>query len=324
MTKESNDFEILVSKIHELLEGEDAEVTWNDKIPDPDNPVQNRQIDITVRKNKFLYIIECRLHKEKQDVKWIEELIGRRYSLEANHVIGVSASGFTSGAIKKASRYGVRLYDLTELNEEEIKSWARHIKLSIFFYKYENIKVDLYFDINDFEKINMEVLKNDFENYYGLRSIFSAPNEFIDSKDLLLLENRNKVINFKVRFIIEDFFLSGQKVKEIEVAGKASLEEIELCVPETIGYGAPLDDAVKRSVIVQKYNLGNTYIVHHNDTISLRLDLSKLDIPPYWQFRFLNVESESMVNQECFEIVQPHKIIMNIDNVNMEIHGVSL
>jgi hypothetical protein len=323
MTKESDDFEILVSKIHELLEGEDAEVTWNDKISDPDNPIQNRQIDITVRKDNYFNIIECRLHKTKQDVKWIEELIGRRYSLEANNIIGVSSSGFTSGAIKKANRFGVKLYDLTELSEEDIKSWARHIKLSIFFYKYENFSVVLYFDINDIEKINIDNLKNDFENYYGLRSIFSAPNELIDKKDLLLPKNRDKIISFRYRFKIDDLFLSSQKVQEFEVSGKATLEEIELCIPETLGYGIP-DDASERSVIVQKYNLGNTYIVHHNDSISISLDLSKLDVPPYWQFRFVNVESKFMVNQECFEIVEPMKIVMNIDKVNMGIHGVSL
>jgi len=81
MTKESKDFEILISKIHELLEGQDAEVTWNDKITDPDNPIQSRQIDVTVRKENFLNIIECRLHTVKQNATWIEELIGRRYSL---------------------------------------------------------------------------------------------------------------------------------------------------------------------------------------------------------------------------------------------------
>jgi hypothetical protein len=324
MTKESDAFEKFILRIHELLEGQNAEVTWNDKIADPDNPIQNRQIDITVRKDKFLNIIECRLRKEKQDVKWIEELIGRRSSLEANNIVGVSSSGFTSGAIKKASKYGIRLYDLKKLSEEDVMSWARHIKLSIFFYKYENFAVNLYFDINDIEEINLEDLKNDLENYYGLRSIFSAPNEFIDSKELTAPENRANSVNFHVRFKIENFYLSNKKVQEIKVSGKASIEVIELNVPETLGYGAPLEDPAERTAIVQKYNLGKTYIVHHNDSISISLDLSKLDVPPYRQFRFVNVESDRMVNHECFEIIEPLKMIMNVDKVNIGIHGVCL
>lgn len=324
MTEESDGFEIFISRIHELLEGQDAEVMWNDKIADPDNPIQNRQIDITVRKDNYLNIIECRLHKEKQDVKWIEELIGRRSSLKANNIVGVSSSGFTSGAIKKAIRFGIKLYDLKELSEEDVKSWARHIKLSIFFYKYDNFSVNLYFNINDIAEINIENLKNDFANYYGLRSIFSAPNEFIDSRKLIVPENRANSVNFNVRFKIEDFYLSSKKVQEIEVSGKASIKEIALYVPETLGYGAPFEDPAERTAIVQKYNLGKTYIVHHNDSISISLDLSKLDVPPYWQFRFVNVESDRVVNHECFEIIEPLNMIMNVDKVNIGIYGVCL
>ncbi len=55
-------------------------------------------------------------------VKWIEELIGRRVSLEANAIVAVSASGFTSGAIKKQIKYGVLLKDVNELTDEEICS----------------------------------------------------------------------------------------------------------------------------------------------------------------------------------------------------------
>jgi hypothetical protein len=35
-------------RIHELLDGSGADVTWKDRVPDPDNPKQQRQIDVTV------------------------------------------------------------------------------------------------------------------------------------------------------------------------------------------------------------------------------------------------------------------------------------
>jgi Restriction endonuclease len=93
-------FEQEISRIHELLEGDDAEVTWNDRIIDPDNPERLRQIDITVKKQRRLTIVECRIHKNRQDVKWIEEMIGRRESLRADNAIAVSAAGFTKGAVE--------------------------------------------------------------------------------------------------------------------------------------------------------------------------------------------------------------------------------
>src|SRR5258708_18234547 len=96
--KESHLFEQRIHRIHELLEQSGAEVTWNDRIADPDNPEQPRQIDVTIRRGQHLTLIECRIHKTTQNVKWIDELIGRRQSLAAPSVIAVSASRFTQRA----------------------------------------------------------------------------------------------------------------------------------------------------------------------------------------------------------------------------------
>ena len=118
-------FEHRIHQIHELVETFDAEVTWNERIPDPDNPNRKRQIDIAVRRGQHLTLIECRLHRGRQDVKWIEELIGRRQSLGADAVIAVSSSGFTNGALAKAKRYEVITRELRELTDEEVRSWGR-------------------------------------------------------------------------------------------------------------------------------------------------------------------------------------------------------
>jgi hypothetical protein len=50
MSKKSDAFEQRIHRIHELIDGSDAEVTWNNRIPDPDNPKRSRQIDITVKR----------------------------------------------------------------------------------------------------------------------------------------------------------------------------------------------------------------------------------------------------------------------------------
>ena len=122
MNKKSVTFEQEIHRLHELLDGSGAEVVWNDRVPDPDNPRQPRQIDITIRREGALTIVECRLHKNRQGVKWIEELIGRRSSLRAAAAIAVSASGFTRGAIRKAKSFGIFLRDLKELTDQEIET----------------------------------------------------------------------------------------------------------------------------------------------------------------------------------------------------------
>lgn len=323
MTKKSDEFEQMIAKVHELLEGQDAHVEWNERIADPDNPKQLRQIDVSVRKDNLLNLIQCRIHKRKQDVNWIEELIGRRSSLQADTVIAVSSSGFTSGAIKKAAKYGVVLQDLLNLSNDEIESWSRAIKVSIFFYKYEEFKVFIFFDSQEFKSLSMEVVSSEFKNYYGLRSIFTAPLEIIDSKNLIVKENRNNKVNFGVRFVIDRFYLQGTKVKEIEVKGKAVLEQIDLNVPVTLAYGSPKVGAEKRDVYIQKFNLGQTQVIHHKGSVSVCLDLSKLDVPPYWQFRYVEVTANHQSYTAEFEVIAPERIIMKVDKCDLTIGAIT-
>lgn len=59
--------------------------------------------------------MECRLRGRNQDVQWIEELIGRRQSLEVDALMAVSANGFTRPAYEKAKVFGVQTWDLPDL-----------------------------------------------------------------------------------------------------------------------------------------------------------------------------------------------------------------
>lgn len=59
MSTESDNFEIMISRIYEILEREGATVEWNDRIPDPDNPNQLRQIDVIVRKENILILLNA-------------------------------------------------------------------------------------------------------------------------------------------------------------------------------------------------------------------------------------------------------------------------
>jgi hypothetical protein len=132
-----------VERIHRLLEVEGSIITWDDHIPDPDNPEQMRQIDVSIRRDGCLTMVECRIHAKPQDVKWIEELIGRRASLKADAVIAVSASGFTKTARNKAASYGIHLRDFATLSREEIQNWGRRRTLRIAFCEFTQVVVTL-------------------------------------------------------------------------------------------------------------------------------------------------------------------------------------
>jgi hypothetical protein len=135
------DFEKQIARVHRTLENLGAEVTWNDRFSDPDNPNQERQIDITIRRSDYLTLIECRKRAAPQDVTWVEELYGRRVSLRANAIIGVSASGFTKGAIQKAQSLDVILRDLNTVTVEESRCWGEPSTLWTVVYEFRDFTI---------------------------------------------------------------------------------------------------------------------------------------------------------------------------------------
>ncbi|MEJ0032968.1 MAG: restriction endonuclease [Bacteroidota bacterium] len=122
---DSKKFENLITSIVTLLKASNQEVISNYKMKDPDNPTQDRQVDIAIKNASFITHVECRLHDKPQDVKWVEELMGRKLSLNAHSMIGVSASGFTSGAIKKAKAHNIELREMVNLEHDDITSWGK-------------------------------------------------------------------------------------------------------------------------------------------------------------------------------------------------------
>jgi hypothetical protein len=141
MSKASDAMEQQVERIKRLLEPDGSTVVRNEKIPDPDNPKQPRQIDMTIRRDGKLTHVECRLHTNPQDVGWIEELMGRRISLGADAIIAVSASGFTEGAILKANAHGIILRTLATLTAEEVRHWGQVTNAQLDYYEFEDTVV---------------------------------------------------------------------------------------------------------------------------------------------------------------------------------------
>ena len=81
----------------------------------------------------------------------------------------------------------------------------------------------------------------------------------------------------------------------------------------------PRPSVILRDVYIQKYNLGETRVIHKGEDISVTLDLSKMDVPPYWQFRYVELEGGGVHNHERFELVSPEKVIMKVDKINLAI-----
>ncbi|ARS34324.1 restriction endonuclease [Pontibacter actiniarum] len=216
--KKSEEFEKLIEKIHRILEPDGSTVTWNERIPDPDNPKQLRQIDILISSKGLKKYIECRIHNKPQDVKWIEYLHGEKASLNLEEIVAVSASGFTEGAIKKAKRFGIELKTLSLLTESEILAWKPKSSCSLVFYKVEEllIKIKPFQFVKD-ESTKKTMIHNFTTSQYALSN---ALNSYFHT----LMSNNHKVAaDGTYNMLIHTYdklTLAGLQIAEIQINGR--------------------------------------------------------------------------------------------------------
>lgn len=116
--------ERLVAKIEQGLHGCAIEIRSPAFLPDREtgNP---REIDVLIRVpvgSVQLHIaFECRDRGRVEDVRWIEELIGKRNSVDVHKLVAVSSNGFTKASISKAKAHGIELRVLSALTPERIR-----------------------------------------------------------------------------------------------------------------------------------------------------------------------------------------------------------
>ena len=304
-SKESDAFERRINRVHELIDGADAEVTWNDRIPDPDNPKRSRQIDITIRRGTALTLVECRLHSEPQDVTWIEELIGRRTSLNASAVIGVAASGFTEGAVLKAKAHGIFLRGLEQLTPAEIERWGLTVAMTVYYNEFSDIALDLLFRPDSIPRLDMSGLAEELKTYYGRQSLFNAASDELEKLKLLTLEpEQRKDARFAIRLRLEDFRLCNEPVQEVEFSGIARLVEMPLEVPAVVAYSDLSEGSGEHSTVMQNTDFGETgVIIHEADRMATILDLSAIALPPNAQFTYFRTAADREMDMDSFELI---------------------
>jgi hypothetical protein len=324
VTKESEEFEQRIHRTLELIEGSGAHVTWNDRIPDPDNPSQPRQIDITIRRDGAVTHAECRLHKERQDVQWIEELYGRKVSLQAANVIAVSSSGFTQGAILKAERLGVVLRDLRDLSPEEVAGWGCIVEMKVYYYQYDSLKLVLLFRESDAAALdNRDDLADVLKVLPGRQSLFNASLELFDAESMTLEERLKKRYRFEVKLRLEDFHVCGRPVQSVEFSGNAQLQEMDVRLPVALAYGAPQEKAASRSTLLQKMPDSDTgFIIHAPDRLATVIDVAKLNLPPNAQFRYARTMASKTMDMDSVELLGTEGIYATAGPVTTEIVGI--
>ncbi|MCU0613551.1 MAG: restriction endonuclease [Desulfobacterales bacterium] len=288
MSKNSKNFEKIVHRIHELIEQPGSQVIWNDHVRDPDNPKQSRQIDISIRRRRKITYIECRTHRSKQDVCWIEELIGRRQSLKADAMIAVSACGFTSGAVKKAEKHGIILRDLISLSDDEIKAWGKSTKLWLTFYQYSDTLISLEIDLSKTKAATILELKRLIENENALHKIFGLVKIFLNKRNLADHPKKLANVNYIFEFASTEF--QNISLKKATFKSKVIVLTKKILTPSVIVYDEPHLSALKRSVFIERAKIGESEITQSSRKASAVVDLSHVKTPKNSQFNSIRFD----------------------------------
>lgn len=312
--KISEKFEHQIRRIHQLIEQPDSAITWNDRIPDPDNLKQPRQIDITIRRDNKLTLVECRIHKEKQGVKWIEELIGRRVSLKGDAVIAVSASGFTQGAILKAKKFGIILRDMVSLTEEEISAWGYSTTVTLTFYQYKNVRITFKVPRKlarpKLIDAIMKELKNHNKRFYNM---FEVISDKLDEQKF-----NGRICHFKVDLNMNDpIFIDDKGIQDLSFEARVQPIKKVVCIPSVVAYDAPKVPSFNRNIFVEMVELGNFEITQSSNNVFITLDLSPIESPENCLFRFVNFDFKRDVTMNKLEILSIPKMKITLTDVDI-------
>lgn len=306
----SEKFEKQIHRIHELIEQEGSDVTWNDRIPDPDNPEQVRQIDISIKRDGNLTLIECRIHRKAQDVKWIEELIGRRLSLRADAVIAASNSGFTEGAKRKAKQYGIILRDLQGLSEQEIKEWGRGTRIWLTFFEYRDVEIGLIIEAKKGKGPTVDKIVADFKQTNTLYRIFEMASDVIEQKN-----PTGEPCRFKGQFKVEGLSVCGAAISEVVFNAGARRIVQDLQVPSVVAYDAPHVKGTDRNVLIEKVAFGDFEITQSSNKVFVAADLTPVKCPPNSQFKYINFDFGREVSMEACEILGLPQFMIPIEKI---------
>ena len=275
MTKESDEFEQEITRIHELIESQSAEVRWNEKVVDLDTGYL-RQIDFTIRYGQRLTIGECRLRKRPAGVEWIEQLLQKKESVGADEIIAVSNSGFANTAQTKGEKRGVHLRDLKELTDNEILDWGKSVTLKFSYFEFVSLQFSLIFP----ETLSHLIPSPLTSKCLPLRQRVGTIEKVFTKNDIDFKKFEGEKIHVTGSVKNPKLRVNNVAISEIGLDGLGFCRRGEIPVSIVAAYDKPKVSALKRTVFIQSSSTGETEIIKSGNRASVVVDLSEIGMPP--------------------------------------------
>jgi hypothetical protein len=128
MAKQSNLSQRIVYALYQAISPVGGTVTESAQLHETTSGIP-REVDILAEARLFgtcvRVAIEVRGRGKKQDVLWIDELIGKYRDLPVDKIIAVSSAGFSEAALKKAATAGIELISALDA---ESRDWPNEFK----------------------------------------------------------------------------------------------------------------------------------------------------------------------------------------------------
>jgi hypothetical protein len=202
MPKRSNEFQALIARIYLQLAAHGAQVTESVLLRERTSNAE-REVDVLIEQvvvgHRIRIAVECRDRKDKDDITWIDDLIGRFSDLEIDRVIAVSSSGFTKTAASKAAAHRIDVLTLEEANETDWPSQFTKLYLGLI-QRQDNIeKVEVGIDPIPVGEISIDItLFNEHGNRLGtLGELLEHCFTTIVTKSITEYLNKNWKLHFK-------------------------------------------------------------------------------------------------------------------------------
>jgi len=142
MPKRTNYFQQLIHHIYQQLVPAGAIVTESSLLTERSSGTQ-REVDILVEHSiaghKIRMGIECRDRTSKDDITWVDSVIGKYRDLDVDKVVLVSSSGFSEGAKKKATAHNIESLVLVAFSDFDLQQSINALRMS-FINRSDQIK----------------------------------------------------------------------------------------------------------------------------------------------------------------------------------------